>query len=221
MHSSVFRENTWLLHAAVYPQPLPNSTGFGGFTTNVGKTQNRGVELTLTTINIDRGGFRWSTDLIFNRNREEILELPNGNDIGAGRFIGQPITVFFDWKKLGIWQTSQEDEARTFSDRVGEIRIQDLNGDGRINALDRQILGSPVPDFSGGLTNRFSYKGIDFSFFVFGRFGSMIQSSFHSGGFNALAGRYNNLAVKIRGIEVHELKRTISAIGISVSPKYS
>jgi TonB-linked SusC/RagA family outer membrane protein len=177
------------------PQPLPNSTGFGGFTTNVGKTQNRGVELTLTSINIDRGGFRWSTDLIFNRNREEILELPNGDDIGAGRFIGQPITVFFDWKKLGIWQTDQADEARNFSDRVGEIRIEDLNGDGRINALDRQILGSPVPDFSGGLTNRFSYKGIDFSFFIFGRFGSMIRSTFHSGGFNALAGRYNNLAV--------------------------
>ncbi|MDO9551399.1 TonB-dependent receptor [Rhodonellum sp.] len=177
------------------PQPLPNSTGFGGFTTNVGKTQNRGIELTLSTINIDRRGFRWSTDFIFNRNREEILELSNGDDIGAGRFIGQPITVFFDWKKLGIWQTNQADEALTFSDRVGEIRIQDTNGDGRINADDRQVLGSPVPDFSGGITNRFSYKGIDFSFFVFGRFGSMIQSAFHTGGFNALAGRYNNLAV--------------------------
>lgn len=177
------------------PQPLPNSTGFGGFTTNVGKTQNRGVELTLSTINIDRRGFRWSTDFIFNRNREEILDLANGDDIGAGRFIGQPITVFFDWNKIGIWQTNQADEAATFSDRVGEIRIQDNNGDGRINALDRQILGSPVPDFSGGITNRFSYKGIDFSFFVFGRFGSMIRSAFHTGGFNALAGRYNNLAV--------------------------
>jgi TonB-linked SusC/RagA family outer membrane protein len=177
------------------PQPLPNSTGFGGFTTNVGKTQNRGIELTLSTINIDKGGFRWSSDIIFNRNREEILELSNGDDIGAGRFIGEPITVFFDWKKIGIWQTDQEDLATSFSDRVGEIRIEDTNGDGRITADDRQVLGSPVPDFSGGITNRFSYRGIDFSFFLFGRVGSMIRSAFHTGGFNALAGRYNNLAV--------------------------
>jgi len=177
------------------PQPLPNSTGFGGFTTNVGKTQNRGIELSLSTINIDKGGFRWSTDFSFTRNREEILELANGDDIGAGRFIGQPITVFFDWNKIGIWQTDQKDMAESFSDKVGEIRIEDFDGNGRITADDRQILGSPVPDFAGGITNRFSYKGIDFSFFLFGRVGSMIRSAFHTGGFNALAGRYNNLAV--------------------------
>ncbi|WP_158860012.1 SusC/RagA family TonB-linked outer membrane protein [Lunatibacter salilacus] len=177
------------------PQPLPNSTGFGGFLTNIGKTQNRGIELTLNTINIDRGGFRWSTDFIFNRNREEILDLADGDDIGAGRFIGQPLTVFFDWNKVGIWQSDEADEALTYSDLPGYIKIEDTNDDGQINADDRQILGSAVPDFSGGITNRFSYKGIDFSFFLFGRVGSMIRSAFHTGGFNALAGRYNNLNV--------------------------
>ncbi|WP_154857096.1 SusC/RagA family TonB-linked outer membrane protein [Cyclobacterium xiamenense] len=177
------------------PQPLPNSTGFGGFITNIGKTQNRGIELTLNTINVDRGGFRWSTDFIFNRNREEILELADGDDIGAGRFIGEPLTVFFDWNKVGIWQLDEADEAAVYSDQPGIIKVEDINNDGQINADDRQILGSAVPDFSGGITNRFSYKGIDFSFFVFGRFGSMIRSDFHTGGFNALAGRYNNLNV--------------------------
>lgn len=177
------------------PQPLPNSTGFDGFITNVGKTQNRGIELTLNTINIDRGDFRWSTDFIFNRNREQILELADGDDVGAGRFIGEPITVFFDWRKIGIWQLDEADIAESYNDRPGEIKIEDINNDGRINAEDRQILGSPVPDFAGGITNRFSYKGVDLSFFVFGRFGSMIRSAFHTGGFNALAGRYNNLKV--------------------------
>ena len=178
------------------PQPLPNSTGFGGFTTNIGKTQNRGIELTMTTVNVDKGGFEWRTDFIWNRNREAILELANGkvDDIAAGRFIGQPLTVFFDLKKIGIWQLGQEDEAARFGDRVGQIRIEDLNGDGRINANDRQILGSAVPDFAGGMTNRFSYKGIDFSIFVFGRVGSMLRSGFHQGQ-NQLAGRYNQLNV--------------------------
>jgi TonB-linked SusC/RagA family outer membrane protein len=176
------------------PQPLPNSTGFGGFITNIGETQNRGIELSLSTLNIEKGDFTWSTDMIFTRNREEIMSLPDGDDIAAGRFIGQPLTVFFDLKKIGIWQTSERDLAATFSDRVGEIKIQDTNGDNRINSLDRVILGSAVPDFSLGMTNRFTYKGFDVSFFLFGRFGSMIRSAFHDN-FNSLFGRYNNLAV--------------------------
>jgi len=57
------------------PQPLPNSIGFGGFTTNVGETQNTGIELTINTVNVDRGGFQWTSDFIFNRNRESIISL--------------------------------------------------------------------------------------------------------------------------------------------------
>ena len=176
------------------PQPLPNSTGFGGFTTNIGETQNRGIEMSLSTLNIEKGDFSWSTDVIFTRNREKIVSLPNGDDIAAGRFIGQPLTVFYDLKKIGIWQTSEKDLAASFGDKVGEIKIQDTNGDGRINSLDRVILGSAVADFALGMTNRFNYKGFDLSFFVFGRFGSMIRSQFHQS-FNSLFGRYNNLAV--------------------------
>ncbi|TDQ18724.1 TonB-linked SusC/RagA family outer membrane protein [Algoriphagus boseongensis] len=176
------------------PQPLPNSTGFGGFTTNIGETQNKGIELTLSTLNIEKGDFTWSTDIIFTRNREKIVSLPNGDDIAAGRFIGQPLTVFYDLKKVGIWQTSEKDLAASFGDKPGEIKVQDTNGDGRINSLDRVILGSAVADFAIGMTNRFTFKGFDLSFFVFGRFGSMIRSQFHQQ-FNTLFGRYNNLAV--------------------------
>lgn len=176
------------------PQPLPNSTGFGGFITNIGETQNRGIELSLSTLNIEKGDFTWSTDIIFTRNREEIISLPNGDDLAAGRFIGRPLTVFFDLKKIGIWQLDEADVAKSFGDKPGEIKVQDLNGDGRINSLDRQFLGSAVPDFSMGMTNRIAYKGFDFSFFIFTRQGSMIRSLFHQSN-NNLFGRYNNLAV--------------------------
>ncbi|WP_395768303.1 SusC/RagA family TonB-linked outer membrane protein [Aquirufa sp.] len=176
------------------PQPLPTSIGFGGFTTNVGETQNTGIELTLNTVNIDRGGFQWTSDFIFNRNREQIVSLANGkvDDIGAGRFIGQPLSVFFDLKKVGIWQANEADAARAMGERVGQIKVEDFNGDGKINADDRQILGSAVPAFTAGLTNRFSYKGFDLSFFVFARVGQLIRSRFHDN-VNQLAGRYNNL----------------------------
>jgi TonB-linked SusC/RagA family outer membrane protein len=176
------------------PQPLPNSIGFGGFTTNIGETQNRGIELTLSTLNIEKGDFMWSTDFIFNRNREEIISLPNGDDISAGRFIGQPLTIFYDWNKIGIWQLSESDLATSFGDKPGEIKVEDINGDGKINADDRQFLGSVVPKFALGMTNRFTYKGFDLSFFLYGRFGFMIRSQFHTGN-NTLAGRYNNLDV--------------------------
>jgi TonB-linked SusC/RagA family outer membrane protein len=176
------------------PQPLPNSIGFGGFTTNVGETQNTGIELTINTVNVDRGGFQWTSDFIFNRNRESIISLANGkvDDVGAGRFIGQPLSVFFDYKKIGIWQPWEADAARAYGDRVGQIKVEDFNKDGKINADDRQILGSAVPSFTAGLTNRFSYKGFDLSFFVFARVGQLIRSRFHDN-VNQLAGRYNNL----------------------------
>lgn len=178
------------------PQPLPTSIGFGGFTTNIGQTRNKGLELTVSSVNVDKGEFKWTTDFIFNRNREAIIELANGkvDDVAAGRFIGQPLTVFFEYKKLGIWQANEADLAAKFGDRVGQIKVEDFNGDGRINADDRQILGSAVPKFTAGMTNRFTYKGFDLSFFVFGRLGQMIRSRFHIEQ-NRLAGRYNNLNI--------------------------
>jgi TonB-linked SusC/RagA family outer membrane protein len=178
------------------PQPLPTSIGFGGFITNIGQTRNKGLELTVSSVNVDKGAFNWTTDFIFNRNREAIIELANGkvDDIAAGRFIGQPLTVFFEYKKLGIWQASEADLAAKFGDKVGQIKVEDFNGDGRINADDRQILGSAVPSFTAGMTNRFTYKGFDLSFFVFGRLGQLIRSRFHIEQ-NRLAGRYNNLNV--------------------------
>lgn len=178
------------------PQPLPGSTGFNGFITNIGHTRNSGIELTFSTVNVDKPNFTWTTDWVFNRNREEIIELANGkvDDIAAGRFIGEPLTVFFDLKKIGIWQLDEADEAASYQSVPGEIKIEDFNGDGRINADDRQILGSAVPDFVLGLTNRFNYKNLDVSIFAFARVGQTIASAFHDS-FNSLFGRYNNLDV--------------------------
>ena len=85
-------------------------------------------------------------------------------------------------------------EATRYQRKVGEIKDQDTNNDGKIDASDRVIIGSQIPDFTAGVTNRFSYKGFDFSFFIFARVGSTIRSGFHTS-FNSLAGRYNNLDI--------------------------
>jgi hypothetical protein len=104
------------------------------------------------------------------------------------------LSTVYNYKKLGIWQTSEADAAKSFASEVGQIKIQDTNKDGKINADDRVIIGSDVPDFSAGITNRFNFKGFDLSFFFFARVGNLIRSEFHNNN-NALAGRYQQMKV--------------------------
>jgi len=172
---------------------LPPSIGFTEVTTNVGATRNNGIEGTFSTVNMDnRRGFKWSTDFQFFINKEQFVDLPNGDDVGNNWYIGQPLSVIFDYKKIGIWQANEFEEARSFGSEVGEIKIQDTDGDGKFTAADRVVQGSGVPKFSGGVTNRFKLGNFDMSFFVYARLGQTIRSNFHTSN-NSLFGRYNNI----------------------------
>jgi len=176
---------------------LPTSTGFAAVTRNVGETRNRGIEISLSTVNVDAAnGFKWSTDFTFYKNTEAILSLYNGakDDVGNRWFIGQPLNSYYDYKYAGIWQTSEADQAKAMGFTVGQIKVADTNGDGKITADDRVLLGSDVPAWTGGITNRFSFKGFDLSFFIFTRQGQMIMSKFHQNS-NYLQGRYNQIKV--------------------------
>ena len=186
---------------------LPTSIGFNAFTRNVGETQNSGIELGVTTVNVDKGGFKWSSDIVFTKNTEKIISLYNGakDDIGNKWFIGQPLSAIFDYKKLGIWQTSEADAAKALGSTVGQIKVEDNNGrdangnltylpDGKITQDDRVILGSDIPNWTGSITNRFSYKGFDLNFIFYARQGQTIISGFHQS-LNQLAGRYQQMKV--------------------------
>ena len=189
----VYQSNTTDL---LLPRLLPNSSGFSSILTNVGSTRNTGIELLVSTINVTPktvGGFSWNTDFNFSTNSEEIVELSQGkvNDIGNLRFIGHPITVYYDFERLGIWQLGEETQAAAGNSGVGYIKVKDQNGDGAISPNDdRIILGSNVPDFIAGMTNRFSYKGFDLSIVAYARIGQMIEDfSYGSNRFNS--GRIN------------------------------
>ncbi|TBH73692.1 TonB-dependent receptor [Aquirufa nivalisilvae] len=176
---------------------LPTSTGFAAVTRNVGETQNKGIEISLSTVNVDSpSGFKWTTDFTFYKNSEAILSLYNGakDDVGNRWFIGHPLNSYYDYQYAGIWQTAEADKAKAMGFTVGQIKVADTNNDGKITADDRVILGSDVPDYTGGITNRFSFKGFDLSFFVFTRQGQMIVSRFHQNS-NYLQGRYNQIKV--------------------------
>jgi TonB-linked SusC/RagA family outer membrane protein len=186
---------------------IPVTSGYQSILQNIGATRNKGWELTLNGNMINSAsGFKWDVTANVFSNKEEIVELFNGSDDDVGNkwFIGQPIHVFYSFRQTGIWQSSEAAQATEAGQRPGDIRIEDVNGrdangeltklpDGRINADDRTILGSTVPKWSGGITNRFSFKGVDFSFLVFARQGQMIQSDFHNLGGNQWQGRYNSI----------------------------
>jgi len=193
----VYRQNT---HDLLLQRQLPLTSGFANVLENIGSTRNKGIELTLSTVNIQNtksDGFTWSTDLNLAHNKEEIVDLYGGkqDDIGNTWFIGEPINVIYDYEKVGIWQTSDKDLATTYKQRVGQIRVRDVNNDNQITSTDRVIIGSTVPRLTGGLTNRIAYKNFDFSIFIFARFGGMINSGFHDNAWMQIQGRYNNLKI--------------------------
>nr|WP_295873735.1 TonB-dependent receptor [uncultured Chitinophaga sp.] len=179
---------------------LPVSSGYTTITSNVGATSNTGLELGVSSVNIQarkEGGFEWSTDFNMATNKEKILELSQGkvNDIGNGRFIGQPLSVIYDYVKTGIWQKDEAQQAAQYGSAVGQIKVQDINNDKKIDASDRVILGQTRPKWTGGITNRFSYKGFDLSIFLNAAIGGMIKDPLRTGNTFTLAGRYNTVNV--------------------------
>ncbi len=162
---------------------LPASNGAGSTLENLGKTSGHGIELSLSSINVQtKNGFTWATDLNFYFNREKITQLTTPaekSNTGNGWFVGQPLSVIFDVKKIGIWQTDDSIKgliaAQTSPVQYpGQIKVQDLDGNHKIDANDRQVLGNFQPQWEGGITNRFSYKGFDLSVVIFARMGMKV-----------------------------------------------
>jgi TonB-linked SusC/RagA family outer membrane protein len=163
---------------------LPQSTGLNAQQTNIGKTKTTGMEFTLSSVNVQsKGGFTWNTDFNIFFSREKIVQLTDPNlkvDISNGWFVGEPISVIFDYKKLGIWQTSEAAQATVYGVKPGDIKLEDVNKDNVINAADRQILGNFQPDFVAGMTNHFKYKNFDLNIVMFGRLGQKVVATYLS-----------------------------------------
>jgi TonB-dependent starch-binding outer membrane protein SusC len=169
---------------------LPQSNGAGSTLKNLGKTEGRGFESTMSfEILKSQKGFNWTTDVTYFYNREKITQLTTPEELnnkGNGWFVGSPLTVIYDYKKLGIWQQSDVDNGTLAKQTApvqyaGQIRVEDVNGDGKITADDRQIIGNFQPKWEGGLTNRFSYGNFDASIVIFARMGMKVIVPYLSG----------------------------------------
>lgn len=176
----------------IFARALPAVTGYVQKFENIGSTRNRGLEMTLSTVNVETQDFTWQTDFNFGLNREEIVELVNGEEdmIVNNLFIGHPIHSFFDFQHDGIWQNTEADleEMRRFNENghnfyPGTVKITDQNGNYRIDGDDRVVVGSRQPRWTGGITNTLRYKNWTFSSMAYARVGQTYMGGFpHYGG---------------------------------------
>ncbi|GAA0558031.1 TonB-dependent receptor [Chitinophaga japonensis] len=176
---------------------IPGSTGYTEVLENIGATRNKGWELSLSTVNIaSPGGFRWQTDLNIGINKNAIVQLygDGTDDVGNSWFIGRPIGVFYYYRKTGIWQASEREAAEAYGFEPGMIKIEDVNNDKQYSDQDRVILGNRLPSWTGGITNRFFYRGLELGIVINTRQNYMLYSMWYENN-NRLAGRYNNLDV--------------------------
>ncbi|POY40003.1 TonB-dependent receptor [Flavobacterium alvei] len=172
----------------IFFTPIPLVTGFSGTFNNVGESTNKGIELGLNTVNIDKGDFKWTTNFNFSSNKNNLDKLYGGqseiifNVQGTNLIhkVGESIGSVYDYEAAGIWQLDQVAEAASFGQRPGQVRVTDVNGDGKITPLDRKIIGQVTPKWTGGITSTMNYKNFDFSFFVNISQGNMYKSNFHS-----------------------------------------
>lgn len=163
--------------------PIPDISGFSTQLTNIGRMRNRGIELNLNTKNTT-GKLVWTTDFNFSQNRNKVLQLGPGNApivytdfvVAVKTEVGQPISNYFGYVVDGVFKNQAAVDAYPHysTTKPGDPIIRDVNGDGKITVDDRTSLGNYQPNFIAGITNSFSWKGIDFSFFLQGSYGGEI-----------------------------------------------
>jgi len=190
---------------------LPPTSGVDLINSNVGTTENKGFELALNGVIIDdRDGWRWEAGVNFYINRNKLVSLASGltRDEGNWWFVGHNINAIYDYKRIGIWQSSKDSMDNYMNilepaGKVGMIKVLYTGGyneDGTpkraIGPDDRQVIDVD-PDFQGGFNTVVSYKGFDLGIVGFFRSGGILFSTIHgsSGYLNMLTGRRNNLKV--------------------------
>ena len=156
-------------------------TGVPLFWNNIGSLGNKGIEFELTSRNVAKKDFKWTTSANFAHTENRILELGKEayllnqgerTEVYQNK-VGDPLIQFFGFKTDGVW-LSQADVDKAKADGIkssltnyfvaGGLKLVDINGDKIIDNNDRTVIGNPYPDFTWGITNNLNYKSFDLSF---------------------------------------------------------
>ncbi len=167
----------------LFSKRLPADGGFFAVTANVGKVRNQGIDIEVNSVNLDLNGFRWSSRFNLTLQKNELIELPDGVDrIGNSLIVGEPLDFIFGAEYAGV---SPATGRPMWFDQNGDITYQPQQD-------DLKVIGDFFPDYFGGFSNNFSYKGLSLD--VFFQFqGGLDNFSTDQGGFeNSGSGIFNN-----------------------------
>ncbi|RVT79761.1 SusC/RagA family TonB-linked outer membrane protein [Flavobacterium sufflavum] len=196
-------------HDMIMSQRLPTFTGFESIVTNLGEVENRGVELSLSSVNMKQPNFEWRTSAAFSYNKNKINKLygsmetildANGNVIGQkelddktnGWFIGKAISEIWNYRVAGIWQKDEAAAAAVVSQRPGDPKIannytaDDVNGKPVYNDKDKEFLGQTDPPINWSLRNEFTiYKNWDLAINMYSYMGHKSLNGNYMNQYNA------------------------------------
>ncbi|QKJ28560.1 TonB-dependent receptor [Mucilaginibacter mali] len=158
----------------LYNVAIPYATGYSIIATNIGKLQNRGLEISLTSKNISSKDFDWTSTVNFSTNSNKILSLlgqDNNHDgveddlIASNLFINRSIGTVYGYQTAGIYQLADKDIRTGYF--PGNYRIVDQNGDNLITPTDdRVVLGRTEPAYRVSLLNTLRYSNFTLTFFL-------------------------------------------------------
>lgn len=195
--------------------PVPPQTGFNTKLANVGSVQNNGWEFNLNSRNFT-GKFKWSTNFNLSLLKNKVLDLGNLNQIIMGNLQfttdistirpGEPMNSYFGYEIRGVWQEGDDFTLSKQNPKPGDWKYKDQltvdtdndgiadTADGLITADDRVILGSPIPDFTWGMTNDLSFRNFNLSFNIIGIHGVQLLNNQLAESFYPINFRRNKLA---------------------------
>lgn len=167
----------------LFQQALPLENGIPTITSNVGSVSNKGIEVALVTKNIQTKNVSWETSFTFTKNVNELVSIygqDKVSDIGNNLFIGENIHSYYNYVFDGVWQPSEAATATLYGQKPGEMKVKDLNNDGKIDPNnDRQIIGNYDPKWTGSFSTSLKVKQFDLSLSLITNQGMTVFSSFH------------------------------------------
>jgi TonB-linked SusC/RagA family outer membrane protein len=180
--------------------PIPNTTGFSSYRTNLGTISNQGWEIDLTSLNTT-GRIKWTTSFNISKERNKVKDMGGLTQFTTTNWdayfitkVGGPVSQFLAYQSNGLLMPEDFDASKKaivptmVGQEPGNIKYVDINKDGKINASDMVPMGTNLPDFLYGMTNTISWKNLDLSVLIQGQEGGKVlflgQRQLDSGGGN-------------------------------------
>ena len=200
-------------NALLLDRPLPFTSGYGNISQNVGKMENKGIDMKITTQNIVSKNFTWSTTFNVSTYKNKVTDIVNEFAAGFASYVdtGYALGSFRGYRVSNIFQNQGEIDAvnqiakektgrttavyQSTATRPGDIKFIDINGDGVITSADQEIIGDANAKWFGGITNDFTIYGVDLSFFFQFMQGNQIYNNTRgfSEGMNSVFGQFASI----------------------------